>query len=271
MDEHAPGPGSPDPVPPDGAVSGSPVLEPDSPIAAATEPVDPPPVQLATAEPPGRRRVSGRVSVVAALIGVLAIAGVGAFGYSLTQDLAATRSTLSTTEGDLAARTKTLDATTGTLGERTTALTAAKGSHADLDSKIEELSTEVAGQTKCVQLQTAALAELGRIEQLQTENFNRTTEKSAWAKAEAARGKAISAALDDYYQAYSKAFQGATSVAKTWAAKGRTAEATMTSEEKKQAAEIKIVDQKADEIAAALDALEKQLTEADAACAEVAP
>jgi hypothetical protein len=243
--------------------------EPEAIEPADTELVELPAVQLAAAEPVGPRRVNGRVSVVAAIVAALAIGGVGAFGYSTSQNLAASRSTLATTEADLAAKKTTLETTTTALSARTTALSGAKADHTGLDGTIAGLSTQVAGQTKCVTLQAAGLAELSRIEQLQTENFNRTTKGTAWSKADAARGKAISAALDDYYQAYSKAFQGSTSVARTWASKGKAAEATIAAEEKKQAAEIKVVDQNAAEILDALNALEQQLAATEAACAEV--
>ena len=239
--------------------------------SVATEPVDVPPVTLAVPQPVGPRRVGGRAALVAGLIGVLAIGGAGASGYSLNQDLNSTRSTLDTTRTDLAAVVADLDTTSGSLGSTTTALEAARTDHAALDAKIAALSSEVADQTACVKLQTDALAELSRIEGLQTENFNRTTEGTAWAKADIARGKAIDAALDDYYQAYSKAFSGATSTARSWAAKGKDAEARMAAQEKLQAAEQKTVDEHAATIAAALDALELRLSSAESACAEVAP
>lgn len=291
MDQHAPARGDPGSAPPEGpgaegsstveeetrtvdaaastAAGAEPHVETD--ISVPTEAVDVPPVTLAIPEPTGPRRASGRMSVVAGLIAVLAIGAAGALSYSLNQDLNATRTTLETARTDLATVTSDLDTTAGTLGSRTTALEAARNDHAALDAKIADLSAEVADQTACVKLQTDALAELGRIERLQTDNFNRTTEGTAWAKADAARGKAMDAALDDYYQAYLKAFDGATSSARSWAAKGKAAEATIAAQEKIQAAEQKSVDDNAATIAAALDALEKQLASAESACAEVTP
>ena len=236
-----------------------------------TEAVEPPPIELAVAPSVSPRRVSNRLSVVLGLAAVVAIGAVGAMGYSMTQDLGSTRVSLATAETELAGTKMKLETTSGSLAVQTTTLATAKQDHGALDATITELSTQVEDQTNCLSLQTAALAELGRIEQLQTENFNRTTEKSAYAKAEAVRAKAISAALDDYYQAYSKAFQGGTSAARTWAAKGKDAEATITAEEKKLKAELKTVDAKAAEIEAALDALEQQLAVTEAACAEVTP
>ena len=243
----------------------------DTEATVPTEVVDPPPVELAVAPSVGARRVSGRLSVVVGIATVIAIGAAGAMGFSLTQDLGSTRATLAAAETQLTGTTSTLETTSGSLADRTTTLATAKQDQIGLDATIAELGTQVEDQTNCLSLQTAALAELGRIEQLQTENFNRTAEKSTFAKAEAARAKAISAALDDYYQAYSKAFQGATSIARTWAAKGKDAEATIAAEEKKQKAELKTVDAKAAEIEAALDSLESQLATTEAACAEVAP
>lgn len=291
MDQHAPSRGDPGFEPPDeadgagssatadlvdtgsaaphAAADTQPHIEIDASVA--TETVDVPPVTLAVPQPIGPRRVGGRASLVAGLIAVLAIGAVAAFGYSLSQDLDATRATLDATRTDVAAAAADLDTASGSLGSTTTALESARTDHAALDAKIADLSSEVADQTACVKLQTDALAELSRIERLQTDNFNRTTEGTAWAKADIARGKAIDAALDDYYQAYSKAFSGATSTARSWAAKGKDAEARMAAQEKIQAAEQKAVDENAATIAAALDALEQRLSSAESACAEVAP
>jgi chromosome segregation ATPase len=194
---------------------------------------------------------------------------VGAFGYSLTQDLTATRATLASTETDLGATKSTLGDTSASLDKTTATLTAAASQRADLDAQVRTLSAQVADQSECLVLQRAALAELSRIEDLQTDNFNRTTIGTTWAKADLAREKAVTAALDDYYQAYSKAFDGALSAARTWAAKGKDAEATIDAQIKKQAAEIAIVDQSAKEIEAAINALEVALTTTETACEKV--
>ena len=237
-----------------------------------TEAVETPPVTIAPQpEPPGRRRVGRGLSVVIAVLGVLAIGGVAVLGYSLNQDLTSTRSTLATTEGDLGSTTTTLDKTTADLGATTESLAAAKTERTDLDATVADLGAQVSQQTACVKLQTDALDELGRISDLQTANYNRTTRGSTWDEAEVKRNKAVSAALDAYYQAYSKAFDGNKSSARAWADKGQAAEDVIAAQAKQQLAEFALIDSKAKEIEAAINALAAKLTTAEATCAEVAP
>jgi chromosome segregation ATPase len=261
--DHAdPVPGAPPDVPAVGPV------EADAPIP--TQAVELPPVTLAAPPAaPGPRRLNGRAAILLAVLGVLAIGGVSAFGYSLTQDLTATRATLASTETDLGATKSTLGDTSASLDKTTATLTAAASQRTDLEAQVRTLSAQVADQSACLVLQRSALADLSRIEDLQTDNFNKTTEGTTWAKADLARQKAVTAALDDYYQAYSKAFDRALSAARSWAAKGKDAEATIDAQAKKQAAEIVIVDQSAKEIAAAIDALEVALTTTETACEKV--
>jgi hypothetical protein len=66
--------------------------------------------------------------------------------------------------------------------------------------QVTDLSGQVATQTECVRLQRAALAELVRISELQTENFNRTTVGSAFDTAEKRRADGITVALDEFYR-----------------------------------------------------------------------
>jgi len=237
-----------------------------------TEAVETPPVTIAPLpEPPGRRKVGRGLSVIVAVLGVLAIGGVAVLGYSLNQDLTSTRSTLATTEGDLGSTTTTLDKTTADLGATTDSLAAAKTERADLDATVADLGAQVSQQTACVKLQTDALDELGRISDLQTANYNRTTRGSTWDEAEVKRDKAVANGLDAYYQAYSKAFDGNKSAARAWADKGQAAEDVIAAQAKQQLAEFALIDSKAKEIEAAINALAAKLTTAEATCAEVAP
>lgn len=244
----------------------------DTDTVVATEAVEPPPVTLATVDrPPGPRRVGNRVAVLVGVLAALAIGGVAYAGYSLNQDLTATRATLATTETDLGSTRTTLDNTTSRLATTNTELTNATVEREGLDAEISELSAQVATQTECVRLQEAALAELIVISDLQTANFNRTAENSTWAKSETKRSDGIDAALDEFYAAYKAAFEGSTGTAKGHSDKGKAAQAKIAAAEKQQVAEINLVDQKAAEIQAAIDALEKQLTSIEATCEEVAP
>jgi chromosome segregation ATPase len=202
-------------------------------------------------------------------VALAAIAATGALGYSLDQDLAAARNSLTATTAKLGSTTGTLATTTTTLGDTTVTLAAATKEREDLETKVTELSAQVKTQTDCAARQSTAIGELSRLSNLQTDNFNRTAEKSKWEKADNAREKAITDALDGYYRAYSRAFQGSRSAARVEADKGAKAMTRINAEEKKMAAEQKIVDAAAGDIEKALDALEAQLVELESTCQAV--
>ena len=252
-------------------------LEP-APLAAAvetdtaveTEAVEPPPVTLYVPdERPGRRQVGRVATALIALVGVAVVAGVGFFGYSLNESLAATRATLAETEGELGTTKATLESTEGDLASTSGELTTTQAERSDLDAQVADLSAQVASQAECVTLQNDALDELGRISQLQTDNNNRTSEGSTWDRAEKKRAAAVSDALEGYYQAYSKSFDGNSSSAKAWAAKGKEAVGIIAVQAKQQLAEFGLIDSKAAEILAAIDALEAKLTDLESTCKEV--
>ena len=245
-------------------------VETDTPVD--TEAVEPPPVTIATVDrPPGPRRVGGRVAAIVGIVAILAIGGVVYAGYALNQDLSTTRTTLATTDGKLGSTRTALDETNSKLATTATQLAERTKNREALDAEIEGLSAQVATQTECVRLQEEALLELIRISDLQTANFNRTADESTWARAEDKRGENIDVALDAFYEAYKAAFQGSTGTAKTHANRGQAAQARLADADRQQVAELNLVDQKAAEIQAAIEALEQQLTETQAVCEGVAP
>jgi len=259
-------------VPAASATDSPPPVPVDTDAAVATEVVEPPPVQIATVDrPAGPRRVKGPVAALVAIIGAVAIGAVAYVGYSLNQDLASTRTTLATTQDDLGSTRTTVDETTAKVATTKRDLATATKQQADLDAQVTDLSAQVATQTECVVLQRAALAELVRISELQTQNFNRTAVGSAWDTAEKRRADGITVALDEFYKAYSAAFQGSTGTAKGHADKGRDAQAKIADAEQRLVAELKLVDSKAGEIQTAIDALETRLKTTEATCAGVAP
>jgi hypothetical protein len=242
----------------------------DTDAAVDTEVVEPPPVHAFVPDQPrGRRRVGGRVSAVLAVLGVLALGGATALGYTLNQDLAATRATLAGTEGELGSTKSTLENMTRVLGTTTATLDDAKAERTKLDAKVAGLEAQVSGQTKCVDLQSSALDELVRITELQRVNNNRTKENSTWAKSDTKRANAAGDALDAYYQAYSRSFDRALASARSWAAKGKEAVGIVAVQAKQQLAEFDLIDRSAAEIEAAIRALEEQLKTTEARCAEV--
>jgi hypothetical protein len=242
----------------------------DTDTAVQTEVVETPPVKAFVPEPPtGRRRIGGRLSVFVALLAILAIGGVAAFGYTLNQELNATRANVASTESELGSTKSTLDTTKGQLDTTSTTLTAAKTERATLDAQVADLASQVSSQAKCVGLQAAALEELTRISDLQTVNNNRTGAASTWDKAERKRSKAVSDALNAYYQAYSKAFDRNLTSARAWAAKGKEYVNIVAVQAKQQLAEFALIDRSAKEIETAIDALEKQLKSTETTCKAV--
>jgi hypothetical protein len=246
-------------------VDAQPHIETNEPVD--TEAVDVPPVTVATVDrPQGRRRVGGRVAAVVAVVGVLVIAGVAYAGYSLNQDLATTRTTLGTTEDDLGSTQSTLEETSSTLATTRTQLAERTDARETLDAEITELAAQVASQAECVRLQEAALTELMRLSDLQTESFNRTAEGSAWATADKKRADNIEAALDAFYAAYSQAFEGNKGSAKTQADRGNRAQSNIAEADAELTSQVNTVNTKAGEISVMIDELEQQLVTIESTC-----
>ena len=244
----------------------------DTETAVATQAVEPPPVQIATVErPAGPRRVGGRKAAIVAIVGVVAIGAVAYVGYNLNQDLSSTRASLASTQDDLGSTQSTLDDKTTKLATTKKDLEAANAQKADLDSQVTDLSAQVATQTQCVTLQRAALAELVVISELQTQNYNRTTIGSAWDTAEKRRGDGVTTALDEFYKAYSAAFQGSKGTAKTHADLGKAAQAKIADAEQRLLNELKLIDTKNTEIETAINNLETQIKTTESTCEEAAP
>lgn len=251
----------------------TPTSTPHPAATSTVEPVsaDPPSLVLEREPPDGRRRVGWAPVAIVLALGLLAIGGTAVLGNGLSQDLAAGRTQLAATTGKITTASASLVDTTARLNETTTELTAAGTDRTKAETIVAGLEKQVATQTECVRLQAAALDELVRISGLLTDNFNRTAKNSVYAKADASREKALDSALDNYYLAYSKAFDGAASAARGYAAKGKTAESTVAAQEKVQAKELAAVNAGAKEIEAAIDALEVQLDTMASTCGEVAP
>lgn len=251
----------------------TPASAPQPPWSPTVEPVaaEPPSLALKRNPPDGRRRVGRAPVAIVLALGLLAIGGTAVLGNGLSQDLAASRAQLAATTGEVATASASLVDTTAKLDETTKELADAGTKRTQADTIVAGLEKQVATQTECVRLQAAALDELVRISDLLTDNFNRTAEDSAYAKANESREKALGSAIDNYYLAYKNAFLGSTSAARGYAAKGKTAEGTVTAQEKVQAKELAAVNAGAKVIEAAIDALEVQLDAMAATCGEVAP
>jgi hypothetical protein len=296
--------GVPDPVDPDGAAAGdqtgpqvgaegppgdgaisattsageTPTRIVDVPADVATDPpvdtetVEVPPVTVATVErPAGPRRVGGRVATVLGVFALLAIGAAVFYGYTKNQDFGNTRDELAAAESNLGTTRESLDDTTATLATTTKELADRTGEKDELVAEVRDLAAQVATQTECVTRQEAALTELIRISTLQTDNFNRTAEGSAWATAEKKRADNIEAALDAFYAAYSLAFEGNQGSARTQSDRGTSAQSNIAEAEAQLVAEVSLVNTKATEITSLLDDLELDLQRIEALCGETAP
>jgi hypothetical protein len=246
-------------------VFGLETVSPEQPVSG-DPPDGPGPVNRDT---PARRRMPARAAALVGVLGLAFVAGLAAWGLSSNGDLTTQRATLTARETELASTKTTLDSTNAGAAKTSSELAAVSTDRSAREKQVADLSGQVAAETQCIDLQKAALAELHRISGLQTDNFNRTAVKSTWDAARLARDKAVSAALDDYYKAYSNAFQGRRSVASGYVSKGRTAQATITAQDRQMAAELALVDSSAAGISTAIDALETMLAETTRACAGV--
>jgi peptidoglycan hydrolase CwlO-like protein len=157
------------------------------------------------------RRRSGfdvRVAIVAAIVLLLVFGGAAAWAFTTSNDLQATRATLDATSDELDTTQSTLESTTADLDSASADLAAAQDAIKANKAKITVLTFQIERKGACIEAQSANLGEIRRILALERENFGRTTSGSAWAKAHGASQKAINAAIDYLYKAYTSAAAG---------------------------------------------------------------
>jgi septal ring factor EnvC (AmiA/AmiB activator) len=166
-----------------------------------------------------RAGVDVRIAAIVAIVLVLAFGGAAAWAYTTNQDLERTRQSLATTSGTLETTKSTLSDTQGQLTS-TTADVASEQAAIEADtSKIKVLEFQVQRRGACIAAQTANLAELRRILELERANFARGTSTSAWGKAHAASDKALDLAIDYLQKSYLAAAAGNYSSANSWLSK----------------------------------------------------
>jgi septal ring factor EnvC (AmiA/AmiB activator) len=143
---------------------------------------------------------------VIVLIGLLLVlAGAGFWAYTTNNDLQTTRAALASTSGELDTTKTNLASITSDLDTASTDLATAQDAIKADKAKITVLNFQIERKGACIQAQTANLTEMRRILALERANFARTTSGSAWDKAHAAAQKAINAAIDYLYKAYTSA------------------------------------------------------------------
>lgn len=181
---------------------------------------DPSPIEVA---PDVQAAYNGRVKspthgsvspswLIAAGLAILAM-GTFIWGTTTNQSLEKSGSDLVSTKAALAVSASQLTTSNGDLVSAKTRIDANAVEADRLQSLVAGLTDQVSRQTNCIAALTENAAELARISELQRANYNRFTSGSKWQKAN-------TAALDDYYNAYSAAFSGRYSTANSWIAKG---------------------------------------------------
>jgi len=210
---------------------------------------------------PGRARTIPRwMAVLGALAIVAGIGGAGAWGLLSAQELERQTTALASARQELAAKQTELAAVNGSLA-------AVRLTHDTATTRSASLKDRVADQSACIDAQANAREAISGITELQIDTFNLTTKESVWAKAQAARLKALGRAATNYFNAYKSAFFGNTSAAAASYRKGQADEATADAQRKIQDAELAKVSANNVKILAALDAFSATLATATSACA----
>jgi hypothetical protein len=218
------------------------------------DPPDPP------AFPRRARTIPRWMAVLGALAIIAGIGGAGAWGLLSAQELERQTTALASARQELAAKQTDLAAVNGSLA-------AVRLTHDTATTRSASLKDRVADQSACIDAQTAAGDAISGITQLQIDTFNLTTKESVWAKAQAARLKALGRAATNYFNAYRSAFFGNTSAAAASYRKGQADGATADAQRKIQDAELAKVSANNVKILAALDAFSATLATATSACA----
>jgi len=200
------------------------------------------------------------LAILGGLAVIAGVGGVGAWGFGSTSELERQSTALASAREELAARQTELAVADG-------ALAAMRSTRDAAETKSASLKDRVADQSACIDAQTTAREAIAGITVLQIATFNLTTKESIWAKAQAAREKALGRAATDYYNAYKSAFFGNASAARASYRKGQAEEATAEAQRKIQAAELAQVSANNVKIMAALDAFGATLAPATSACA----
>jgi hypothetical protein len=218
------------------------------------DPPDPPALPRRTRTSPRWMAILGALAIIAG-IGVVA-----AWGLLSAQEFERQTTALAAARQELAAKQTELAAVNGSLA-------AVRLTNDTATTRSASLKDRVADQSACIDAQTAAGEAISGITQLQIDTFNLTTKESVWAKAQAARLKALGRAATNYFNAYKSAFFGNTSAAAASYRKGQADEATADAQRKIQDAELAKVSANNVKILAALDAFSATLATATSACA----
>jgi hypothetical protein len=236
-----------------------------TPFEAPTAQGEPAPV----ATPRGPRRVPGRLLALVVVFGV-ALSGTLVFLASTAAgDTTDADNLVAAANADLDHATAELAAAEQKLTESKAALEAMTAERTRLVAEVDGLDGQAAAGGRCLTEQSSLIADLSRIADLDTDNFNRTTEGSAWAKAFETADRSVTLVLDRYYDAYSEAYFNRDAKARQYATQAATAVERLEAQRAIMATEQKTIDATALEVQAALDEAQARLVAAEQVCGEV--
>jgi hypothetical protein len=155
---------------------------------------------------PWPRRLPGWLLPAVVAVLTLALVGTGTWGFVTANDLSGARKTIDEQNQRIAGlQTDLAQQTTRSDG---------------LAASVANLQARVKNQDACISALATDATTLSQIAEKQGEIHNLTAKGSTWATATLARNAAVTAALSDYYNAYSAAFDGMYGSANTWISRG---------------------------------------------------
>jgi septal ring factor EnvC (AmiA/AmiB activator) len=166
-----------------------------------------------------RSGIDLRIVIVGVVVLLLAFGGAAAWAYTTNETLNATRASLDSTRGDLDSTKTSLTGTEADLAKARSDLSAEQDAIETNTAKLDVLEFQISRKDACIEAQTANLAEIRRILELERSNGGRTTTGSAWYKAQSASNKALDLAISYMAKAYTSAAAGNYSTANSWLSK----------------------------------------------------
>ena len=205
------------------------LASPPSPVAAvAPDPLPSPSERPSTTLLKPRRR-SLMIATGAAVL-VVALLASAVYGYTTSQTLDHTKANLATTTNNLATTADSLTSTQGELDSTKANLATEAAARSQADANVTQLTNQVSGlqsqlaaRDACVTALKADEGQLQTISREQTTQFNRSAKGSAWAIANGAYISALKDVANDYYNAFSDAWDGSYATANSWIADGNSA------------------------------------------------
>ena len=145
------------------------------------------------------------------------------YGFTTTQSLDQSRADLATTRDSLFGTQSQLDATRVNLTNETGTRSKAEAEARRLQNVTAGLQDQLAARDVCVAALKADEEQLQKIQREQTTNFNRSTEDSTLAAAQRSYIAALIEKAQDYYNAFSNAWDGNYTSANSWVVAGNSA------------------------------------------------